>query len=112
MSWRLSELGVMRSLFLLLLCLFEIVRNKAAKYINICVGIHTHIHILHTYGLPEWLSDKESACQAGDVGLIPGLGISPGKGNGNPLQCSCLENPMDGGALQVQSMGLQRVRHD
>ena len=62
----------MRSLFLLLLCLFEIVRNKAAKYINICVGIHTHIHILHTYGLPEWLSDKESACQAGDVGLIPG----------------------------------------
>ena len=41
---------------------------------------------------------KESACNAGDPGLIPGPGRSPGKGNGNPLQYSCLENPMDGGA--------------
>ena len=40
---------------------------------------------------------RESACNAGDLGLIPGLGRSPGKGNGNPLQYSCLENPMDGG---------------
>ena len=46
-------------------------------------------------GLPRWLSGKESACQAGDAGLIPGLGRSPGEGNGNPLQYSCLENPMD-----------------
>ena len=38
---------------------------------------------------------KESACNAGDLGLIPGLGKSPGGGNGNPLQYSCLENPMD-----------------
>jgi len=112
MSWRLSELGVMRSLFLLLLCLFEIVRNKAAKYINICVGIHTHIHILHTYGLPEWLSDKESACQAGDVGLIPGLGISPGKGNDNPLQYSCLGNPMERGAWGATIHEVAGVRHD
>ena len=37
-----------------------------------------------------------------DVGSIPGLGRSPGGGNGSPLQCSCLENPMDGGALQVR----------
>ena len=36
-----------------------------------------------------------SACNAGDLGLIPGSGRSPGEGNGNPLQCSCLENPMD-----------------
>jgi len=36
---------------------------------------------------------KESACNAGDLGLIPGLGRSPGGGNGNPLQYSCLENP-------------------
>ena len=49
-------------------------------------------------GLPRWLSGKESACQAGDVGLIPGSGTSPGEGNGNPLQYSCLENPMDRGA--------------
>ena len=41
---------------------------------------------------------KVSACNAGDLGSIPGLGRSPGKGNGNPLQYSCLENPMDGGA--------------
>ena len=38
---------------------------------------------------------KESACKAGDLGLIPGLGRSPGEGNGNSLQNSCLENPMD-----------------
>ena len=41
---------------------------------------------------------KASGCNAGDLGSIPGLGRSPGEGNGNPLQCSCLENPMDGGA--------------
>ena len=39
-----------------------------------------------------------SACNAGDLGLIPGSGRSPGEENGNPLQYSCLENPMDGGA--------------
>ena len=41
---------------------------------------------------------KESACNAEDLGLIPGSGRSPGEGNGNPLQYSCLENPMDGEA--------------
>ena len=41
---------------------------------------------------------KASACNAGDLGSIPGSGRSPGEGNGNPLQYSCLENPMDGGA--------------
>ena len=41
---------------------------------------------------------KASASNVGDPGLIPGLGRSPGEGNGNPLQYSCLENPMDGGA--------------
>ena len=42
--------------------------------------------------------DKASACNAGDLGSIPGLGRSPGEGNGYPPQYSCLENPMDGGA--------------
>ena len=62
-------------------------------------------------GLPRWLSGTESACQAGDGGLIPGLERSPGEGNGNPLQCSCLENPIEepGGLL---FMGLHRVGHD
>ena len=41
---------------------------------------------------------KASACNAGDPGSIPGSGKFPGEGNGNPLQYSCLENPMDGGA--------------
>ena len=49
---------------------------------------------------------KESACNAGDLGLIPGLGRSPGEGNGNPLQYSCLENPMDGGAWQASVHGV------
>ena len=47
------------------------------------------------YRLPSWLSGKESACQAGDLGLIPGLGRFHGEGNGNSLQYSCLENPTD-----------------
>ena len=45
-------------------------------------------------GFPHSSGCKESACNAGDPGSIPGSGISPGKGNGNPLQCSCLENPI------------------
>ena len=47
---------------------------------------------------PRWLNGKESACNAGDtgvVGLIPGSGRSPGEGNGNPFQYSCLDNPVD-----------------
>ena len=53
-------------------------------------------------GLPWWLSDKESTCKAGDQRSIPALGRSPGEGNSNPLQCSCLENPMDRGVWQLQ----------
>ena len=49
------------------------------------------------WGLPWWLSSIESTCNAGDTGLIPGSGRLPGEGNGNPLQCSCLGNPMDRG---------------
>ena len=51
-------------------------------------------------GFPCGSAGKESACNAGDLGLIPGLGRSPGEGNGNPLQYSCLGNPMDRGAWQ------------
>ena len=49
---------------------------------------------------PWWLSGKESACIAGNMSSIPGLGRSLGEGNGNRLQCSCLENPIDRGAWQ------------
>ena len=49
-------------------------------------------------GFPGGSEVNASACNVGDLGLIPGLGRSPGEGNGNSLQYSCLENPMDGGA--------------
>ena len=49
-------------------------------------------------GFPGGSDSKESACHAGDLGSIPELGRSPGEENGNPLQYSCLENPMDSGA--------------
>ena len=49
-------------------------------------------------GLPWWLIGKESLCNVGGAGSIPGSGRSPREGNGNPLQDSCLENPMDRGA--------------
>ena len=49
-------------------------------------------------GFPGGSDDKESACNAGDPCSIPESGRSPGEGNGNPLQYSCLENSMDGGA--------------
>ena len=66
---------------------------------------------LQEYDFPGGLVGKKSARNVGDLGSIPGLGRSSGEGNGNPLQYSCLENPMDepGG---LQSMGSQRVRHD
>ena len=51
--------------------------------------------------IPNGSAGKESACNAGDAGSIPGLRRSPGEGNGNPLQCSCLENLTDRGAWQA-----------
>ena len=55
---------------------------------------------------------KESAGNAGDLGSIPGSGRSPGEGNGNSLQYSCLENPMDRGAWWATVHGVTRDRHD
>ena len=59
-------------------------------------------------GLSRWLSGKESACQAGDTGSIPGSGRCPGEGNGNPLQYICWENPMDRGAWQATVHGVTK----
>ena len=69
--------------------------------LNYSVGLGHPIHsICHCLaeGFPGGSEVKVSACNAGDLGSIPGLGRSPGEGNGNPLQYSCLENPMHGGA--------------
>ena len=62
-------------------------------------------------GFPHSSVGKSSACNARDPGLISGWGRSPGVGNGNPLQYSCLENPMDRGAWQATVHGVTRVRH-
>ena len=59
-------------------------------------------------GFPGGSEVKASACNAGDLGSIPGLGRSPGDGNGNPLQYSCLENPMDGGAWWATVHGVAK----
>ena len=64
------------------------------------------------WGFPHSSVSKESACSAGDLGLIPGLGRSSGEGNGNPLQYSRPENPMDRGAWQVTDHGIPIVGHD
>ena len=56
-------------------------------------------------GFPGGSDSKESACNAGVSGVIPGLGRSPGEGNGNPLQYFCLENPMDRGAWRATVPG-------
>ena len=68
--------------------------------------------MLH-YDFPGVSDGKASSYNAGDPGLIPWSGRSPGKGNGNPLQYSCLENPMDREEPgRLQSMGSHRVGHD
>ena len=69
--------------------------------------LYTHTHT-HTKGLPQWLSGKESAHNAGDAGSIPGLERSPREGHGNPLQNFCLGNPMDRGSRQATVHGVTK----
>ena len=70
------------------------------------------ITIANTYimplGFPGGSDGNESSCNVGDLGLIPGLGRSPGEGNGYPLQYSCLENPMDRGAWWATVHGVAK----
>ena len=61
-------------------------------------------------GFPGGSDGKASACSAGDLGLTPGLGRSPGEGSGSPLQYSCLENAMDGGAWWAAVHGVVKSR--
>ena len=60
-------------------------------------------------GFPGSSDRKESACNAGEAGSVPGLGISSGEGNDNPLQYFCLENPMDGGDWQATVHGVTEL---
>ena len=59
-------------------------------------------------GFPGGSDDKESVCNAEDLGSVPGSGRSPGEGHGNPLQCSCLENPTDRGAWGATVHGVSK----
>ena len=68
------------------------------------------LHSAGTRGFPGVLDGKESACNAGDPGLITGLGRSPGEGSSNPLLYSCLENPMDRGAWWAWVHGVTKSR--
>ena len=79
------------------LCLFIYIR------IDSCLGIRIN---------PHSSVGKESACNVGDLGLIPGYGRSPGEGNGNPFQYSCLENPMDRGAWRATVHRIARTGHN
>ena len=82
---------------------------------------HSHLTLMHRCGslldpilstllngLLCSLNGEEFACNAGDQGLIPGLGRSSGEGNGNPLHYSCLENPMDTGDWQATVHGVAK----
>ena len=64
--------------------------------------------LLMSISFPGGSEVKVSACNAGDLGSIPGLGRSPGEGNGNPFQYSCLENAMDGGAWWATVHGVAK----
>ena len=87
--------------------------NKVShRYFGFLVHIKLYLHYSVICSFPYSSVDKESTCNAGDPGLIPGSERSPGEENGNPLQYSCLENPTDRGAWQAIVHGIARVRHD
>ena len=89
------KLSLVEAIFFLsfLLLMSKILNRSKNNEITVTVEIN-----LLFGGFPGGSDGKASACNAGDLGSIPGLGRSPGEGNGNPLQYSCLENPMDRGA--------------
>ena len=66
------------------------------------------MHVYNCGGFPGGSDGKESTFNAGDLGVIPGLGRSPGEGNGYPLQYSCLENSMDRGTWRAILHGVTK----
>ena len=91
----------------------DLLEKGMAAYSSILASRTSHPkkELKEILGFPGGSEVKASACNAGDMGSIPGSGRSPKEGNGNPLQYSCLEVFMDGGACGLQSTGFQRVRH-
>ena len=88
--------------------LFSIIMlSQDIGHSSLCYTINpSHLSIL--YMVPRSSEVKASACNAGDLGSIPGLGRSSGEGNGNPLQYSGLKNPMEGGAWQATVHGVTK----
>ena len=82
------------------------------RALRICMSDFMFILSKFPGGFSCSLVGKESACNAGDPGLIPGLGWSPGEGNVNPLQYSCLENPMDRGTWRAIAHGVTSIGHN
>ena len=107
--------------------IYNVVLVFPVQQIDLVIQINILFHILFQYGLSQDIEysflcytvgfpyssvGKESICNAGDLGSIPGSGRSPGEGLGNPLQYSCLEKPMDGGSWKVTVYWVTRVRYD
>ena len=84
------------------------IREQGKRRMPICV---LNLHWAFWGDLPGSPDGEESACGAGDPGLIPESGRSPGEGNGNLLQYSCLENPIDRGVWQGTAHEVARVRY-
>ena len=89
----------------------EMERRKG-KIEKVCTDNFLNILSYVQMGFPGGSEGKETACNARDLGSIPGSGRSPGGGKGSPLQYSCLENPMDRGAWRATVHGSQRVRQN
>ena len=117
---RISEMVPLISLtyYILSLCLlvsFSVTRGmglpshwyvlsmQSGHFISTTRQVRLFVELSESTGLPWWLRWERIHLQCGNMGLIPGLGRSPGGGNGKPLQCFCLENPMDRGAWGLYS---------
>ena len=115
-----------KSLRVLLITILCWVKRALKLYISLCLlldtkrkqnssrqPVHKNMPLLfHLLGFPGYLDSKESAWNVGDLGLIPGLGRSPGGGHGNPLQYSCWKISWAEEPGGIQCMGSQRVIHD
>ena len=97
------NLDVCRSPSIYGLLVALVVKNLPANARDVRVSVQS-------LGFPDASVGKASACNAGDLGSIPGSGRSPGEGNGNPHQYSCLENSMDGGAWWATVHGAAKSR--
>ena len=95
----------------LIVAILFIFCNSSMKTFQILLVLNNCfvLSLLHTWPPPYGSDGKDTACNLGDPDLIPGWGRSPGEGNGNPLQYSCLENSMDRGAWWATDHGIAKI---